>query len=231
MHILIAPDKFKGTLSAPEVCQIVANAFSSRIVSSKITTCPIADGGDGFMDILRHHSQGNLVPCSATDALGRPITAHYALCGNTAVIEMATASGLAHISPHQLDIWESSTIGTGEMIRHATEAHHVDRILIGIGGSATNDAGCGMAHALGAQFLDSHQQPISPTPRGLRTCSSINLENVIPLPKITVACDVDNPLLGERGATMTYASQKGASPADLLELENTLHHIAHLTNT
>jgi glycerate kinase len=229
MKILLAPDKFKGSLSASTVCRIITRGLHDILPDIEVVQCPISDGGDGFSDVLRSALNGKWIPCTAQDANGQTRETRYALCGSTAIIEMANASGLRHIAHDQIDIWQANTFGTGEMMRHAIEISGAKRIIMGIGGSASNDAGCGMAAALGVRFLDSDGNPLPPTPRALTNVASIDDSKRIPLPEIIVACDVDNPLLGPHGATTTYAPQKGARKNDIPALETLLDKITTLT--
>ncbi|MFK7909183.1 MAG: glycerate kinase [Akkermansiaceae bacterium] len=230
MNILLAPDKFKGSLTAEQVCSIIERGIRSVIPDANIVSCPIADGGDGFADLLCDRLGGEWIECPAHDALDRPITARYALCGEAAVMEMSEASGIRLIEEELKDIWNANTCGTGEMMRHAVEESKVKRIILGIGGSVTNDAGCGMASALGVRFFDAHGGEIKPTPKALASCARVDVSDRIDLPEIHVACDVENPLLGLDGATRVYGPQKGAREEDMEKLEAVLEHLARLTN-
>lgn len=230
MNILIAPDKFKGTLTADQVCSIITRGLKSVLPHACIQSCPIADGGDGFVDVLRQYLDGVWVSCLSQDALGRPLTARYALCGETAIMEMSEASGIRLIPEERRDIWQANTYGTGEMIRHAVEHSHANKIIMGIGGSVTNDAGCGMAASLGVQFLDQKKQPLESTPYGLRECVAVDVSQRMQLPQMLVACDVENPLLGDDGATRIYGPQKGAKDEDIAGLESFLNEIVQLTD-
>ncbi len=229
MNILLAPDKFKGTLGASRVCELIGAGIREVLPDVKITACPIADGGDGFAEVLARQLGGQWLECRAQDAMGRDLLARYALCGDTAVMEMSQASGIRLLEHGSLDPWRASTYGTGQMMRHAIEHSGVGRIIMGIGGSATNDAGCGMAAALGVVFLDKHGESLEPTPASLSQCARIDTSKRIALPEILVACDVDNPLLGERGAVRVYGPQKGAKETDLDGLEQMLAHVVDLT--
>jgi len=230
MNILLAPDKFKGVLSADRVCELMARGIRCVLPDADIVSCPIADGGDGFAEVLRLAQGGRWVNCEAHDAIGRPLVASYVICGDTAVMEMSEVSGIRHIPENMRDIWRANTLGTGEMMRHAIENHAVRRIIMGIGGSASNDAGCGMLAALGVRFLDREGSVIDPTPKALMQCAAIDRSQEIALPEILVACDVDNPLLGAHGAVQVYAPQKGAIESDLEALESMLKLIVDLTD-
>ena len=229
MKILLAPDKFKGTLSADRVCELIEAGLRTVLPGAAIVSCPIADGGDGFAEVIRAQLGGEWVECQAHDALGRPLLARYALCGDSAVMEMSEASGIRHIPGEMSDIWSANTYGTGQMMRHAIEQHHVRRIIMGIGGSVSNDAGCGMAVALGVRFFDAAGERLEPMPKNLMQCASIDDSERIRLPEILVACDVDNPLLGSEGAVRVYGPQKGASQDDIEPLEKLLSHIVDLS--
>ncbi len=227
MRVLIANDKFKGSLPAPEVAQAVRKGLPS---SCEVDLCPIADGGEGFTSTMLAALGGRWVECDTVDALHRPLKARYAITGTgLAVMEMASASGFELIPEADRDILQSSTYGTGLMIRHAAGQRDVERILIGIGGSATNDGGVGMADALGVLLLDSEEEPLSPCPAGLDKLAIIDRDQLIELPPIDVACDVDNPVLGPNGATAIFGPQKGATAAQQETLEAFLAHLIKVT--
>lgn len=230
MNILLAPDKFKGVLSAERVCELMVRGIRCVLPQADVVSCPIADGGDGFAEVLRLAHGGRWVDCEAHDAIGRPLRASYVICGDTAVMEMSEISGIRHIPEKMRDVWRANTLGTGEMMRHAIEHHSVRRIIMGIGGSASNDLGCGMLAALGVRFLDKEGALLEPTPRGLMQCATIDRSQEIALPEILVACDVDNPLLGSQGAVQVYAPQKGAGEDDLAALESMSEHLVDLAD-
>ena len=229
-RILIACDKFKGSLDAPAVCSAIASGLSGRFPQACIEQFPIADGGEGFAAALENPLGGRWVKTSAHDALGRPITARYLLAatadGPLAVIEMAEASGIWRIAPEERDILRASTSGTGELMRHAVELCGAKRLVIGLGGSATNDGGAGMAAALGVRFFDEHDSLLNATPRDLlEKIARVDVTQRIPLPPVTGACDVDNPLLGPRGATRVFGPQKGADEHSQPLLESYLERL------
>nr|XP_061812002.1 glycerate kinase-like [Nerophis lumbriciformis] len=228
MRVLIANDKFKGSLPAPKVAQAIQEGLPAN---SEVDLCPIADGGEGFTATMLAALGGRWMECDTVDALHRPLKARYAITNTgLAVMEMASASGFELIPENDRDILQSSTYGTGLMIRHAAGQKEVERILIGIGGSATNDGGVGMADALGILLLDSEEEPLPPCPAGLDTLATIDRDQLIDLPPIDVACDVDNiPVLGPNGATAIFAPQKGASEFEQLELEAFLAHLVKIT--
>lgn len=228
---LIACDKFKGSLSAIEACTAVQHGLGSLWQGD---LCPIADGGEGFVDTMITAMRGVKITAPSHDALGREISAEYGIVqreGKTiAVIEMAAASGMWRIDSLERDVMRSSTFGTGELMRHAIEQHHVDQIIVGVGGSATNDGGVGMAAALGVRFFDANDRLLDPVPDSMSNLARVNLSQRIPLPPVQVACDVENPLCGESGASAVYGPQKGASPAQVEELDRWLRHLTQVAD-
>lgn len=218
MRILLAPDKFKGTLSASAVCETLDAALRSTLPEAQIVHCPIADGGEGFAEAMNQALGGQWISASVHDALGRHFTAAYSLCGTLAVMEMSAASGIALLRPDELDPWQANTVGTGEMMRDA-QRRGAQEILIGIGGSATNDAGLGMALALGYQFLDSTGQPTFNLPSGMDRIATILPPDRSSWPRIRAACDVSTLLLGEAGATRVFGPQKGVKTSDFVRFE------------
>lgn len=228
---LIACDKFKGSLSAIEACTAVQHGLGSLWQGD---LCPIADGGEGFVETMIAAMQGVKVTAPSHDALGREISAEYGIVqheGKTiAVIEMAAASGMWRINSIERDVMRASTFGTGELMRHAIENHQVDQIIVGLGGSATNDGGVGMAAALGVRFFDANDHLLDPVPESLRSLARVDLSQRIALPPVQVACDVENPLCGERGASAVYGPQKGASPAQVEELDCWLRHVTQVAD-
>ena len=227
MKFFLCPDKFKGSASAQQVIEAITEGIQRVIENPHISSCPISDGGEGFAQIASAHLAGNWVTSPTVDALHRTIEAQYYVANKIAYIDMSACNGLVQIEPSLRDPLHSSTRGTGIMIKHAIEHHDVEQIYIGLGGSATNDGGIGMAHELGVRFLDSNKKALTPTPYHLMHCQHIELSAMIKLPPITAACDVNNPLLGENGATFIYGPQK--SSIDLNDLEMTLTHLVNLT--
>jgi glycerate kinase len=225
MRILIAPDKFKGSLSAHAAAAALTAGL--RPFPGVVTdSCPIADGGEGFADALA--TRFDRVE-AIRDPLGRPVTAR---CGwldpGTAVIEMSEASGHQRLTPEERNPWQASTFGTGQLIRHAASSG-ASRVLVGLGSSATNDAGAGVAAALGWQFLTSDGEPMDPRPANFLAIERIEPpEDCDSLPSIVAACDVRNPLLGPEGASRVYARQKGADDRMIEHLEMALEHLADL---
>lgn len=213
MRILVAMDKFKGSLTGLEACRAVIRGLMRAFPTAVMGECPIADGGEGTTDAVTAALGGERVCMKTTDAQGRGITACYGLiqhgtCGATdAVMEMSATAGLVQVSDLPLNPKTASTRGTGEMIRHAL-TRGVTRLIIGIGGSATNDGGIGMAQALGFVFKDAEGHAVEHLPEEFERVEKIERA---PFPdcEVLVACDVRNPLLGESGATRVYGPQKG----------------------
>jgi glycerate kinase len=232
-RFLIAPDKFKGSLSAPEAAAAIADGIRRVLPDAGLDLCPIADGGEGFMETLAAALGGRWVACPAVDALGRPIDSRYLLAetaeGRVAVLEMAETAGLWRLAEGERDPRATSTRGTGMQIAHAASGPPLARIVLGLGGSATNDGGAGMAAALGVAFLDGGGGLLDPVPRNLPRLARIDAARRIALPEIVAACDVENPLLGERGATAVFAGQKGATADDQPFLEAALARLVAVT--
>ena len=228
-RFLVAPDKFKGSLSAGEAADAIAEGIRRVFPDAEIDLCPIADGGEGFMESLAAALNAEWVSCPAVDALDRPIDSRYAISGKTAILEMAETSGLWRISADERSPLDATTKGTGMQILDAIVRHGVDKVILGIGGSATNDGGCGMARALGVSFQDQEGNELEPTPRNLERVTKISMEGCIALPEIVAACDVENPLLGKKGATAVFSAQKGAGPEDQVMLENALGRVVELS--
>ena len=230
---LIAPDKFKGSLSAPEAAAAIAAGILRREPDALIDSCPIADGGEGFMETLATTLNGQWIHCPAVDALGRAIDSRYVLAkipeGPTAILEMAETAGLWRLIAGERNPLLATTQGVGMQIAHAISEHAVTRIILGIGGSATNDGGSGMAAALGVYFLGENGEEIGRIPSDLTDLRRIDTSHRITLPEIVAACDVDNPLLGPRGATAVFSTQKGATPDDKIALETALAHLVAIS--
>lgn len=230
MRVLLACDKFKGSLGAAEACAAVKAGLPAEWSAD---ICPIADGGEGFVEAMLAGSGGEIVTAPCSDALLRPVEATYGIYrskGETvAVIEMASASGMWRIAAGDRDPWVSSTYGTGKLMRHAIEVSGATKLLVGLGGSATNDGGAGMAAALGVRFLDAQGNELSPVPEALALLHAIDESGKMELPEIIVACDVDNPLTGSRGASAVFGPQKGASPEDVAFLDAALSALARIS--
>lgn len=233
MHIVIAPDSFKESLSALEIANIVEQGFQSVFPDATFSKIPVADGGEGTLQAIVDAKKGRFITVEVNDPLQRKVTAHYGLVDDdsVAIIEMATASGLTLLSVDERNPLITTTYGTGELIRHALD-HGARKIILAIGGSATNDGGVGMLQALGAQFLDHNQQTLSVGGAALQQLHSIDLSNFDPRIQsceFEIACDVDNPLVGERGASAIFGPQKGATENDVQTLDAALDHYADIT--
>lgn len=226
MTILIAPDKFKGSLTAIQVCEAVKRGLLATDPTLDITSLPLADGGEGTSELLARHTGGKMVKVNVLDPLFREITSAYGLSrdGKTAFIEMAKASGLQLLKVHERNPLHTTSYGTGQLIADAL-ARGATQIVLCIGGSATNDAGLGMAEALGYEFFDSIGDRLRPTGESLVNLHSIKTDHVVPLIKnasFLALCDVDNPLYGDHGAAFVYAPQKGANPGAVKALDQGL---------
>lgn len=225
MRILIASDKYKGSLTATQVAQTIAQVLQEEIPEVQCDLCPIADGGEGTTEAMVTALGGEWIEVATVDAQNRPLTARYGLCGNQAVMEMSAASGLAMVNDLPLNPDTASTYGTGLMIKHAL-THGAGRILIGIGGSATNDGGLGMAAALGYRFVDEAGNEVPPRMQEVERVAKVLPPMEMTACPVLVACDVDNPLLGEKGATCVYGPQKGVRDTALFEKR--LTHLADI---
>jgi glycerate kinase len=230
VHIVIAPDKFKGSLTAIEASAAIRAGFARIFPEATFDLLPLADGGEGILEAFsRGVSDAKTHVVTVKNALGRDVRAEFLLSGKPAVIESSQANGLYLIPLSDRDITRSSTFGVGQLILAAIAAG-AESILIGIGGSATNDAALGLAAALGCAFLDRDGKKVDPIPANIRRIARIDSSEMPPLPPITVACDVANPLLGERGATRVYGPQKGLLPGQADEMEASLRRLAELAN-
>lgn len=211
MNILIAPDKFKDAAEAGEVASFLAEGWLQVRPNDTTFLCPLADGGDGFARTMAGHTKARAVSVPVQDPLGRWISAEYYFLDKTAWLDLASASGLALLRPEERNPWQTSTTGTGQLMKAAI-AEGADRLVLGIGGSATNDAGWGIASVFGARFLDQHGQELPPVGASLRLLAEVDLsgwsfpEGVV----VEVANDVSNPLHGPSGAAHVFALQKGA---------------------
>lgn len=228
MYFLVAPDKFKGSIDSISLCELLRKEIFLLYPQATVKTFPLADGGDGFAQIIHHYFATEPVLAETLDPLGRPINAtyQYSTVNHTAFIEMASASGLALLKNEERDPMKASTYGTGLLILDAIKKG-AKKIILGIGGSATNDGGIGMAAALGYTFLNQEGQVIAPCGEVLNFVSNIKTpeNNIIDGIEFTVACDVKNPLYGPVGAAFVYSPQKGASPSQVTELDNGLRNL------
>jgi glycerate kinase len=232
MRILVAPDSFKGSLSALGAAQAMARGILSVFPDASVTRLPIADGGEGTVEALVAATGGELRSATVTGPMGAPVTAVWGILGDglTAVIEMAAASGLPLVHPEVRDPRKATSFGTGELMRAALDLG-LRRMILGLGGSASNDGGAGMAQALGARFLDRNGRPL---PRGGGALARLERIDLGPLdPRlaqcaILAACDVDNPLCGPNGASAVFGPQKGASAPVVAQLDAALDHFSRL---
>src|SRR5438132_4663525 len=228
MKILIAPDKFKGTLSAREVGESIAAGLRDVLPDAKIDIVPMADGGEGTAAAISQALGGCWLKCKAHDPLGREIEARYGWVeeNKVALMEMSEAAGMRRLQPNELNPEIASTFGVGEMILDAGNGG-AEEIIIGLGGSATNDGGFGMARALGFEFFRAAGVKLD----GFKPSSFQELERIekprdLRLPRIIAAVDVRNPLLGENGATRVFGPQKGVTPDKIHILERALAKLA-----
>lgn len=232
MKIVIAPDSFKDSLSAAEVADAIALGLEEVFPDAELVKCPMADGGEGTIDAILSAVAGELRSARVTGPLGEPVTARWGWLpqARTAIIEMAEASGLQLVVPERRNACTSSTEGTGELIIEALNAG-ARKILLTIGGSATNDGGTGMLRALGARFMDSDGNPLPAGGLALSGLAKIDIQALDPRLSevhVQVAADVDNPLCGPHGASFTFARQKGADNEQIQRLDEALAHYANL---
>ncbi len=232
MKIVIAPDSYKESLSALEVAQAVEAGFRAVFPQADYVLVPVADGGEGTVEAMVAATGGRRLEVAVTGPLGESVQAFYGLTGDgeTAVIEMAAASGLALVPPARRNPLLTTSRGTGELIRSALDAG-ARRFILGIGGSATNDGGAGMVQALGARLLDADGQALAPGGAALAALARIDVSALDPRLaecRIEVACDVDNPLTGPRGASAVFGPQKGATAGMVHTLDANLAHFARI---
>jgi len=232
VHVLVAPDKFRGTLTAPQAAHAIESGWLRERPSDTVEIVPMADGGEGTLETLVDALGGELATEHVSGPLGDRIDAQFGMVrtdeGPTGVVEMARASGLELVSEGRRDALRASSRGTGQLIRAALDRRPV-RVIVCIGGSATTDGGAGAAQALGAFLLDAEEEPIPPGGAGLLQLARIDLGplgSVVGDVAFSVASDVDNPLTGPRGAAYVYGPQKGASPDDVVLLDRALAHLA-----
>jgi glycerate kinase len=230
MHIVVAPQALKGSLTAAQAGQAITVGIQTIYPQAEIRVIPMADGGEGTVQAFVTATGGKIVPQTVTGPLGQTVQAFYGILedGKTAVIEMAACAGLPLLKPEQRDPRLTTTYGVGELIRAALD-QGCRSFLIGIGGSATNDGGAGMAQALGAALLTDEGKPIARGGAALSTLASISLQQMDPRLQecnFDVACDVTNPLCGPEGASAIYGPQKGATPEIVEQLDAALSHYA-----
>jgi len=230
MKIVIAPDSFKDSLSAQGVADAIAAGLAEVWPEAQLLKCPMADGGEGTVESILAACDGELRRETVTGPLGAEAHAHWGWLpqSHTAIIEMAEASGLQLVPPGQRDACSSSTFGTGELIHAALEAG-AQRIILAIGGSATNDGGAGAMQALGVRLLDADGEPLPPGGLALARLAHIDLQGIDPrlaTVRFDIAADVNNPLCGPHGASAIFGPQKGASPEQVQQLDQALGHFA-----
>ena len=233
MNVLLCPDSFKDALSAQDAAAAMAKGVQRAVPNAHIQTCPLADGGEGSLDALIAATGAERLQLNVQDALGRPRQAAWGWLSaqRTAFIELAEASGLQHLTADERNARYTSTFGVGELLLAALD-QGAEKALLLLGGSATNDGGAGMLQALGARFLDQNGEPLPPGGAALSQLASLELDGLDPrLTRLTLeaAVDVDNPLLGERGASAVFGPQKGASPEDVEQLDRALGHFADIS--
>ena len=234
MRIVLAPDSFKESLTAQQACDALAEGIRTVVDDVEFVDVPMADGGEGTVDALVDATGGERITTTVTGPLGGAVEATWGMLGDrmTAVIEMAAASGLPLVPAELRDARITTTYGTGELVRAALDrgARH---LLLGIGGSATNDAGAGFASALGVRFLDSDGHDLPPGGAALAELASIDLTGLDPRLawcQVEVACDVTNPLCGPNGASAVFGPQKGADPATVSALDAALARFANVVH-
>ncbi|HEY0827893.1 MAG TPA: glycerate kinase [Bacilli bacterium] len=226
MQFLVAPDSFKGSLSALEAGVTIQEAVLAEMPNAAVHVIPMADGGEGTVDAFLYATAGERVTLNATGPQGERMETFYGVLGDgkTVVLEMAAIAGLMLVPNEKRNVFNLTTFGVGECILHALNAGY-RKFIIGIGGSATNDGGLGMLQALGVSFKDSSNHEVSPFARSLREVASVdfgNLDHRLSDCEIRVACDVDNPLYGSTGASQVFGPQKGATPAQVEQLDRAL---------
>ncbi|SDO89292.1 glycerate kinase [Pseudomonas arsenicoxydans] len=232
MKIVIAPDSFKDSLSAQGVADAIALGLAEVWPDAQLIKCPMADGGEGTVESILAACEGQLRRTTVRGPLGAPVDAAWGWLpqSHTAIIEMAEASGLQLVAPGKRDACTSSTFGTGELIRAALDAG-AQRVILAIGGSATNDGGAGAMQALGVKLLDAQGQMLAPGGLALAELAHIDLSAIDPrltAVRFDIAADVNNPLCGPHGASAIFGPQKGASPEQVQQLDTALGHFARL---
>ena len=226
VRYLIAPDKFKGTMNAQEVAETIASGIREFEPGAELDLLPIADGGEGTAVLLAAQLEADRQTIETVDPLGRPITAEYFVNGHEAILEMSAASGLWRVRPAERNPLRSSTYGSGVMIRYLIE-NGFERIFVGLGGSATVDAGLGMGAALGYRFYGPDDRPIEPLPDVFSRIQRVEAPAVTRMPEVIGLADVETILIGPRGATYTFGPQKGLTPDEVATLD---HEIARLVD-
>ncbi|WP_144958574.1 glycerate kinase [Pseudomonas oryzihabitans] len=233
MKIVIAPDSFKESLSAAGVASALARGLRQALPTAEIRECPLGDGGEGTLDAVLAATGGEVREARVTGPLGEPVTARWGWLAEqrTAFVEMASASGLELVPKGRRDVRVATSHGTGELLRAALDAG-AERLVLAIGGSATNDSGAGVLQALGVRLLDGQGQALAPGGAALASLASLDLTDLHPrlaAVEVVIAADVDNPLCGPQGASQIFGPQKGASPEQVRELDAALAHFATVT--
>ena len=231
MKVLIAPDSFKGSLSSPEAADAIALGFRRVFPDAECVLLPIADGGEGTAETLAAATGGIRIPCTVSGPLGEPVSASFTLLGDgeTAVVELAQSAGLSLIAPENRDPTITTTFGVGELLLAASRHKAVRHLIVTLGGSATNDGGAGLLSALGVRFLDGDGELLPHGGAALSALATIGTSVLLLDPAaidLKIACDVDNPLTGPRGASAVFGPQKGATPDDVALLDGALAHYA-----
>lgn len=235
MKIVLSPDKFKNSLTGLEFCDAVEAGIKAITPDVEIVKLPLADGGDGTIEVVNYYLKGEVINVEVSNPFFKPVMASYLYSDSskTAFIEMAEASGVKLLRPEQFDCKNASTLGTGEMILDAMNKG-ASTIILGIGGSATNDCGIGLATAIGYRFLDDNNQEVKPIGANLSSINSIDITKVHPKLNdidFKIACDVTNPLYGKEGAAYVYAEQKGAKAEDVIMLDKGLKDFSKIINS
>lgn len=234
MNVLVAPNAFKGNLDARQVAEALAKGLERANSALNVTQLPIADGGEGTVDILLQSAGGQRVEAKTVNAIGTPIRAHYGILpdGNTAVLELAAASGLGQLSLEERSPMKASTYGTGLLMKDAID-RGCRRIVLGLGGSATTDAGTGILRALGVKFLNVSGFEVTNGGGGFAFLEKIDISGLDPRVaecEFVIPCDVRNPLLGEDGSSHVFSPQKGATPVQVEQLEENMTHFTSVVN-
>ena len=229
MKVIIAPDKFKGSLTSFEVCKAIREGLIEKDASIQTIIFPVADGGDGFAEVMKYYLGTTTIQRDAVDPLGRKIVSSYEWneSEKVAIIELANCSGLAMLKQEERNPMITSTYGTGLQIKHAID-NGAKKIILGLGGSATNDAGMGILSALGFVFLDEKENELTPCGKNLASVHTIIPAQSLPAITIEIACDVNNPMYGPLGAAYVFSLQKGASPEQVHLLDEGLKNFAEV---
>lgn len=226
-NFILAPDSFKGTLSAEKLCDIMEKAIRAHLPDAGIVKVPMSDGGEGLVDSFLRIRKGTRIQTTVKGPYFEPVFCEYGILEDgTAIIEMASCAGLPLVCGRE-DPSRTTTYGVGELILHAA-GHGARRIILGLGGSATNDGGIGMASALGYRFLDQDGRPVTPVGASLNAIRTIVPPETLPSIPVAAACDVSNPLCGPDGAAFTFGKQKGASPDMQAELDRGLKNLSDI---